>query len=183
MGVRVHTSAYTAHRLTMAGKLWFTGKSRSKMSFENLNSLWGGVTVLTAALERRVPGVSDLVVVAGEGWPLQTDSGYARKTLVCKQWAFEKWPKYWQILLETHIRGPLPLLVFTWPGRVPEVGGLVGVRVNTSAYTAHRVAMAGKLWFWCMKAWRSLKFGQIRPPTTELASLEHLKKTTLDFKW
>ena len=73
VGLRVHTSAYTAHRVAMAEKLWFTGKSRSKMSFENVNSLWGGVTVLTAGLERRVPRVSDLMVVAGEGWPLQTD--------------------------------------------------------------------------------------------------------------
>ena len=54
-------------------------------------------------------------------------SGYAGKTLVFEQWAFEKWPKYGQILLETHIRGPLLLLVFTGPGRVPGVGDLVGV--------------------------------------------------------
>ena len=54
-------------------------------------------------------------------------SGYAGKTLVFEQWAFEKWPKYGQILLETHIRGSLLLLVFTGPGRVPGVGDLVGV--------------------------------------------------------
>ena len=30
----------------------------------------GGVTVLPAELKRRVPGVSELVVVAVEGWPL-----------------------------------------------------------------------------------------------------------------
>ena len=28
----------------------------------------------------------------------------------------------------------------------------------------------------CMKAWMSLKFGRIRPQTTELAALEHMKK-------
>ena len=65
--------------------------------------------------------------------------------LVCEQWAFEKRPKYGQILLETHIRGPLLLMVFTWPGQVLKVGGLVGVRVHTSAYTAHEVAIAGNL--------------------------------------
>ena len=47
-------------------------------------------------------------------------------------------------LLETHIMGPLLLLFFTGPGRVPRVGGLAGSRVHTSAYTAHTVAIAGK---------------------------------------
>ena len=65
MRVRVHTSAYTVHRVAIAGKLWFTRKSRSKISFHNVNSLWVGVTVLTAGLECRVPGVSDLVLEEG----------------------------------------------------------------------------------------------------------------------
>ena len=69
VGVRVHM----AHRVAIAGKLWFTGKSRSKMSSHNENSLWDGVNVLTAWLERRVPGVSDLVVVVREGLPLQAN--------------------------------------------------------------------------------------------------------------
>ena len=29
----------------------------------------------------------------------------------------------------------------------------------------------------CIKAWMSLNFGKIPPPTTELAALEHLKKS------
>ena len=28
----------------------------------------------------------------------------------------------------------------------------------------------------CMRAWMSSKFGRIRPPTTELAALERMKK-------
>ena len=39
------------------------------MSSQNVNSLCGGVTVLTGGLVCRVPGDSDLVVVTGEGWP------------------------------------------------------------------------------------------------------------------
>ena len=43
-----------------------------------------------------------------------------------------------------HIRGLLLLMVFTWPGRVPGVVGLVWIRVYMSAYTAHRAATAKK---------------------------------------
>ena len=32
----------------------------------------------------------------------------------------------------------------------------------------------------CMRAWMSLKFDQIRPPTAELAALERLKKIPID---
>ena len=61
------------------------------MSSQNMDSQCGGVTVLTAGLERRVPGDSELAVVTGEGWPFAGKlSGYARKTLACEQWAFEK---------------------------------------------------------------------------------------------
>ena len=42
----------------------------------------------------------------------------SRKFWLCEQGAFEKWPKYVQILLEMHIRGPLLLIVFTWPGEL-----------------------------------------------------------------
>ena len=38
----------------------------------------------------------------------------------------------------------------------------------------------------CMRAWRSLKFSQIRPLTAELAALERLKKSPLTYngeKW
>ena len=51
---RVHTSAYTAHRVAIVEKLWFTGQSRSKMSFHNVNSLRDWVTVLSAGLKRQV---------------------------------------------------------------------------------------------------------------------------------
>ena len=68
--VTVHISAYTAHTVAIAGKLLFTGKSRSKMSFHYVISLWGGELVLTAGFEHRVPGLSDLVVVTGERQPL-----------------------------------------------------------------------------------------------------------------
>ena len=43
------------------------------MSFHNMNSLWGGVTVLTAGLARQVPGVCGLLVVAlGKGGPCRS---------------------------------------------------------------------------------------------------------------
>ena len=73
MGIRFHTSAYTAHRVAMAGKHWFTGKLRSKMSLHNINSLFIFVTVLPAGFKCRVKGVDDFVVVAREWWSLQAN--------------------------------------------------------------------------------------------------------------
>ena len=77
--------------------------------------------------------------------------------MVCDRWAFEKWPKYGQILIETCIRDPLLILIFTWPGCVPGVDDLVGVKVHTSANTASRVALLGKLSD-CFTQNRDLKF-------------------------
>ena len=54
MGIRVYTSAHTAHRVAIVGNHLLTGKSRSKISFHNVNSLWDGVTVLPTGLECRV---------------------------------------------------------------------------------------------------------------------------------
>ena len=35
----------------------------------------------------------------------------------------------------------------------------------------------------CMRAWMSSKFGGIRPRTTGLAALEHMKKSPIDLLW
>ena len=115
------------------------------MSSQNVDSQCGGVMVLTPGLERRVLGDSDMAVVTGEGLPFAGKlSGYARKTLACEQWAFEKWPVYDQKPARNSYNvSPAPA-VFHRPGRVPVVGGLAEVRVHTSAYTAHTVAKAGK---------------------------------------
>ena len=66
------------------------------------------------------------------------------KLWVCEQWLLKSGQNMGKNLQETNIMGPLLLLFFTGPGRVPGVGGLAGVRVHTSAYTAHTVAIAGK---------------------------------------
>ena len=66
VSVRVQTRAYTAHREAIVVNLWFTGKSRSKMAFHNVNSQWGwgyGLECWAQMPSSR----SDLVVVEGEG--------------------------------------------------------------------------------------------------------------------
>ena len=50
VGVRVHTSAYKAHRVAIQGNLWVYQKIIILNVIHNVNSLWGGVTVLTAGL-------------------------------------------------------------------------------------------------------------------------------------
>ena len=72
MGFVVHTSAFTAHRSAIPGKLWFLGNFNSTIGHYNMRPVGGGVICRPVIAERGLSGVSHLVGLTVEGWHFQT---------------------------------------------------------------------------------------------------------------
>ena len=71
MGFVVHTSAFTAHRSAIPGKLWFLGNFNSNIGHYNV-PVGGGVICRPVVAERGLSGASHLVGLTEEGWHSQT---------------------------------------------------------------------------------------------------------------
>ena len=71
VGFVVHTSAFTAHRSAIPGKLWFLGNFNSNIGHYNM-CRWGGVICRPVIAERGLSGASHLVGLTVEGWHSQT---------------------------------------------------------------------------------------------------------------
>ena len=71
MGFVVHTSAFTAHRSAIPGKLWFLGNFNSNMGRYN-GPVGGGVFGRPVIAERGHSGASRLVGLTVEWWHSQT---------------------------------------------------------------------------------------------------------------
>ena len=71
MGFVVHTSAFTAHRSAIPGKLWFLGNFNSNIGHYNV-PVGGGVICRPVIAECGLSGASHLVGLTVEGWHSQT---------------------------------------------------------------------------------------------------------------
>ena len=72
MGFVVHTSAFTAHRSAIPGKLWFLGNFNSNIGHYNRCPVGGGVICRPVIAERGLSGASHLVGLTVERWHSQT---------------------------------------------------------------------------------------------------------------
>ena len=77
MGLVVHTSAFTAHRLVILGKLWFVGNFNSNIGKREHSWVWGGVRDTPVILGSKRPSG----IYSRRDVLLNHISGYAGKTL------------------------------------------------------------------------------------------------------
>ena len=112
MGLVVHTSAFTAHRSVILGKLWFVGNFNSNIGKREHSWVWGwGIRYPCDWRARSLGSKRPNGIYSRRDVLLDQISGYVGKTLV------------------KGVRDP------------------VGLVVHTSAFTAHRSVILGKLWF------------------------------------
>ena len=104
----------------------------------------GGVICRPVIAERGLSGASHLVGLTVEGWHSQTTCTAMPEKLWFPRNRGTNMTENAHFRIEKVCRGyPLRLGTFSISG----VGDPVGIVVHTSAFTAHRSAIPGKLWF------------------------------------